>query len=158
MSDYREGTKVDVLYQGSWKNATIKRVIFRGRWLIGYDGWDEKWDEEVGSERLRPRKPWTAWSGVITFVTVGALIAGAVGVVHFFNRGVAYYSAGPNSGVQPRTANALSPRQSILVEWNGTWYPATVLGVEDSSHATVHYDGFSSSYDETVDLTRIRVP
>jgi hypothetical protein len=155
---YPVGTKVDALHQGSWSNATVKRELSPDRWLVGYEGWSESWDEEVGPGRIRERKAWTAWSGVITTVTVGLIIAGGVGVVHHFNQGAAYYSASANSGVQPRTANALSRGQSIFVEWSGTWYPATVLGVDDSSHATVHYDGFSSSYDESVTLDRIRVP
>lgn len=155
---YHVGAKVDVLHQGSWSNATVKKEISTHRWLIGYDGWSESWDEEVGPDRIRPRKPWTAWSGVITFVTVGALLLGAIGVVHLFNHGAAYYPAGASSGTQPRSGYDLSRGQAVLVEWNGTWYPATVVGAVDSSRVTIHYDGFSASYDESVGLARIRVP
>lgn len=155
---YPAGTKVDALHQGSWSNATVKRELSPDRWLVSYDGWSDSWDEEVGPDRIRARKPWTAWSGVITAATVAAIIAAAVGVVHVFNGGAAYYGAGPNSGVQPRSGYDLVRGQSVFVEWNGTWYPATVLGADDGSHVRVHYDGFSSSDDESVTLPRIRVP
>lgn len=154
---YTVGTKVDVLHQGSWSNATIKKVISTNRWLIGYDGWGTNWDEEVGPDRIRPRKPWTAWSGVITVVTVGVIIFAGMAVAHFFNQGAAYHPYGASSGTQPRSGYDLSRGQSVIVEWNGTWYEATVVSADDSSHATVHYDGYSSSYDESVELTRIRV-
>lgn len=150
------GAKVDVLHQGSWSNATVKEVVGHHRWKVGFDGWGENWDTEVGPELIRPRKPWTAWSGVITVVVVGVIIASGVGVAHVFNGGAAYLPYGASWGTQPRSGNDLVRGQSIHVEWNGSWYPATVVRVDDSSHVFIHYDGYESSFDESVTLDRIR--
>lgn len=44
---------------------------------------------------------------------------------------------------------------SIDVEWNGAWYPASVLAERDGIHH-VHYDGFTSVWDEWVASRRCR--
>ena len=46
--------------------------------------------------------------------------------------------------------------QKVEVEWNGKWYKATVLEVKNNSYK-IHYDGYASSWDETVTASRIRV-
>jgi hypothetical protein len=42
------------------------------------------------------------------------------------------------------------------VEWNGSWYPATVLGV-DGERTLIHYVGYGENWDEWVGPERIRV-
>lgn len=45
--------------------------------------------------------------------------------------------------------------QKVEVEWKGKWYKATILKVENDGYA-IHYDGYASSWDETVVPARIR--
>lgn len=45
---------------------------------------------------------------------------------------------------------------AIDVEWNGTWYPASVLAERDGIHH-VHYDGYTDVWDEWVASRRVRV-
>lgn len=52
---------------------------------------------------------------------------------------------------------ALRVGDKVEVKWSGTWYPATVLAASGGGYK-IHYDGWSSSYDEVVEPVRIRTP
>jgi hypothetical protein len=45
----------------------------------------------------------------------------------------------------------------VDVNWNGSWWQGSVLSV-DSGKYKVHYTGWSASWDETVDASRLRAP
>ena len=45
--------------------------------------------------------------------------------------------------------------QKVEVLWKGRWYKATVLTVKGNAYK-IHYDGYASSWDETVPKNRIR--
>ncbi|UJR81680.1 hypothetical protein [Sandaracinus amylolyticus] len=45
--------------------------------------------------------------------------------------------------------------EKVIVEWRGSWWDATVVGVVGPREWRVHYDGWSSSWDENVGPTRI---
>ena len=47
--------------------------------------------------------------------------------------------------------------QAVLCEWRGRWWRARVLEVQPGGYL-VHYDGYSSSWDETVGADRLRPP
>lgn len=49
-----------------------------------------------------------------------------------------------------------SSANRIEVEWNGTWYPATVLETKKNGDAFIHYDGYSDSWNEWVPPSRQR--
>jgi hypothetical protein len=51
--------------------------------------------------------------------------------------------------------NKYVKNQKVEVEWKGKWYKATVLEVKDNGYR-IHYEGYASSWDETVPATRIR--
>jgi hypothetical protein len=46
-------------------------------------------------------------------------------------------------------------RAEIEVEWNGRWYPATILK-KDGERTRIHYVGFETNWDEWVTKERIR--
>ena len=48
-----------------------------------------------------------------------------------------------------------SAGQQIKVEWNGSWWDAIIREVGDQSYL-IHYIGFESSWDEWVDLSRMK--
>lgn len=52
---YRSGEPVEVWWGSQWWKGTIKRVNDGGTYRIGYDGWSNSWDEDVGARRLRRR-------------------------------------------------------------------------------------------------------
>lgn len=43
----------------------------------------------------------------------------------------------------------------VIVEWKGKWYPARVLEVGSDSYL-IHYEGYESSWDEWVGLSRMK--
>jgi len=45
--------------------------------------------------------------------------------------------------------------KKVEVEWNGAWYPAVILKTEGEKYF-IHYDGYENSWDEWVDIKRIR--
>lgn len=53
------------------------------------------------------------------------------------------------------TQSSFSVNQKVEVLWKGRWYKATVLSVNGNSYK-IHYDGYASSWDETVPKSRIR--
>jgi hypothetical protein len=45
----------------------------------------------------------------------------------------------------------------IEVDWNGSWYEATILEIKDQKYK-IAYVGYDSNWDEWVDLKRMRKP
>jgi Zn-dependent protease with chaperone function len=45
--------------------------------------------------------------------------------------------------------------QHVEVEWQGKWWPAEILNIEGNSFS-IHYENFDSSWDEWVEVSRIR--
>ena len=44
----------------------------------------------------------------------------------------------------------------VLVEWEGSDYPAFVVAIEGPARYRVHYDGYDSIWDETVNVSRVK--
>jgi hypothetical protein len=53
-------------------------------------------------------------------------------------------------------AKKWKPQDAVQVEWKGSWYQATILEAKDDGNYKIHYDGWSSSWDEVVPPNRIR--
>jgi hypothetical protein len=49
------------------------------------------------------------------------------------------------------------PKSAVEVQWQGQWYPATVLKTEGGRYS-IHYLGYDDSWDEWVTRERIRFP
>ncbi|MGV3658494.1 MAG: Tudor-knot domain-containing protein [Chitinophagaceae bacterium] len=50
--DYKKGTKVEILWSGSWYKGSVIEVK-DSKYKITYEGWSSSWDEWVGRDRLR---------------------------------------------------------------------------------------------------------
>lgn len=50
--DYKKGTKVEILWSGSWYKGSIIEVKDK-QYKITYEGWSSNWDEWVSKDRLR---------------------------------------------------------------------------------------------------------
>jgi hypothetical protein len=45
----------------------------------------------------------------------------------------------------------------VMVEWKGSWWPAKVIGIrKGNTPYKIHYDGYSSSWDEWIGSARIK--
>jgi hypothetical protein len=55
------------------------------------------------------------------------------------------------------TAVTCEAGNAIQVEWNGTWYDATILaGPNEAAQCQIHYDGWDATWDEWVGAERMR--
>ncbi len=57
----------------------------------------------------------------------------------------------------PVAAGAYAAGDAVQIEWNGTWYAGRILEVAGARYK-ITYDGYSSSWDEWVDVSRLRRP
>lgn len=64
----------------------------------------------------------------------------------------------PAAQEEPKpAAQKFSKGDPVMVEWKGSWWPAKVIAFrEGSTPYKIHYDGYSSSWDEWVGLSRIK--
>jgi hypothetical protein len=71
---------------------------------------------------------------------------------------VAPVAAAPQvAAAQPaKRASTFAVDDDVDVEWKGAWYPASVMEVKAQGKYKIHYQGYDSSWDETVGPSRIR--
>jgi RNA binding activity-knot of a chromodomain len=65
----------------------------------------------------------------------------------------------PTFNVEPPAQPAVNDPavgDDVQVEWNGTWYPATILERRDAQAWFIHYTGYDASWDEVVGPDRLR--
>lgn len=68
---------------------------------------------------------------------------------------VAFFILAALFGIGIGFAAEYAMEQPVLVEWHGTWYKAKVIGFGNGC-TWIHYDGYSSSWDECVGPHRIK--
>lgn len=70
-------------------------------------------------------------------------------------------AAAPAQAAEPAGTAAAGSKfnvgDAVKVEWKGSWWPARVIAVGKNSWK-IHYDGYSSSWDEWVGPARIKSP
>ncbi len=94
-ASFAAGDPVKVLWNGSWWNGRIVRVLAATAWEISYDGYGASWHETVGPDRLTPNTSsartgapleaaarqgsgrqvlWLVAAGVALFVAIGSVL------------------------------------------------------------------------------------
>ena len=58
-------------------------------------------------------------------------------------------------GASPASRASWKVGDRVKVSWKGSWYPASILDVDDGKYR-IHYDGYEDSWDEWVDALRIK--
>jgi hypothetical protein len=56
VGSWKPREEVEVEWHGSWWPAVVLEKRGGERWLVRYEGYDEDWDEVVGSDRIRERR------------------------------------------------------------------------------------------------------
>jgi hypothetical protein len=138
---YVQGEAVDLWYGSRWYDGTVKEVRRGGRYLVGYDGWSDSWDEVVTNERLRKRA-----AAPPPADTASASVA---------------QPGDPEPPPSDASTSELEPAQyqqgaPVEILWGASWYDGTVKEVLGGGEYLVGYDGYSSSWDEVVDATRLK--
>lgn len=134
---YQVGDHVLVEEKGDELPAVVVAVEGPSRLRVHFDGYGDDWDETVPGTRIRGR-----YEGAV--VPPSAKTRGRPGA-----SASASASAAPLVGIY-------RPGDRLRVEWRGSVYGATVVGVVDADHYRVHYDAYGPEWDETVPLARIQ--
>ena len=56
----------------------------------------------------------------------------------------------------PTSPGVFKVGDKVDVEWHGKFYPSTILAVLPGDQYKIHFDGWSSSWDEVVPVKRIK--
>lgn len=135
---HQVGDHVLVEWRGAEYPAVIVSVEGPTRFLVHYDGYSEDWDELIPIARIRGRLSMTPASGAAA--KPAPLRAKADASVPL--------DAGPRS--------VYREGERVRVEWHGSMYPATIIGVLGDDRYRVHYEGYGNEWDEDVGLNRIQ--
>jgi hypothetical protein len=134
---YRVGERVLVEWEeGKFYPAYIIDVHSTTRYRVHFDGYDSRWDEDVGVDRIRGRA-----EGQIVPPPAPAKVTRASGA--------------PVGSSTASLGNPYSVGERVRVTWRGSVYAATVLEVIGKNQLLVHYDGYESAWDEKIPLDRV---
>jgi len=61
------------------------------------------------------------------------------------------------SGIAINANTRLTVGTRVLADWNGIWWRAEVIALEQSGRVKIHYVGWDNSWDETVPRSRLQV-
>lgn len=135
---YRVGDRVVVEAGGEEYAAFVTEITGRARYRVHYQGYDERWDEEVTADRIR------------TTLAPDDPAPEPTRAPH----------APQTSGERAKTNTLRTPRpykagDKLRVTWRGSKYSATVLQVISADELLVRYDGHEAAWDEIVTTDRI---
>jgi hypothetical protein len=135
---YRVGEHVLVEWEeGKLYPAYVIETHSTTRYRVHFDGYDSRWDEDVGVDRIRGRI-----EGPVAPPPPPAKVARVAGAPTG--------SAGPGSA-----SNPFREGDRVRVTWRGSVYPAVVLQIVGKDRLLVHYEGHENAWDETVSLDRV---
>ena len=103
-------------------------------------------------------KLFVEWHGRVWPATVLSIVDADRAVIHYDGYGPEWDEVVPTQRAL-RDGGSLAeakPGASVFIEWNGSWWPATVRAVKKDGWA-IHYDGYGPEWDETVGPARIKV-
>jgi hypothetical protein len=157
-SPFARGARVWVEWRGSWWDGTILSAAPDGRFRVHYDGWSSSWDEDVPPSRLAPKSGPPPGRRAGTPPVVRALLLAVVlAVIAIAGHLVARTQFDAPEGAPALSLGEATPGRAVWIEWQGTWWPGSVRSVDGSSgRVFVHYEDWSSDYDESVAPTRLR--
>jgi hypothetical protein len=134
---YRVGERVLVEWEeGKLYPAYIIDMHSTTRYRVHFDGYDSRWDEDVGVDRIKGRA-----EGHVQPPPAPLKVARASGA--------------PAGSSSVSLGNPYQAGERIRVTWRGSVYAATVLEVVGKNQILVHYDGYESAWDEKVSLDRV---
>jgi hypothetical protein len=134
---YRVGERVLVEWEeGKFYPAYIIDVHSTTKYRVHFDGYDARWDEDVGVDRIRGRA-----EGQVPPPPAPAKVKRASGA--------------PTGSSSVSLGNPYQVGERVRVTWRGSVYAATVLEVVGKNQLLVHYDGYESAWDERVTLDRV---
>jgi hypothetical protein len=133
---YRVGDQVMVEWEGPLPYpAKILAVESPGKYRVHYEGYEPIWDESVPATRIKGKYQGTVKQKPPPPAKVRARMPQT-----------------PGAAVQ----SVYKVGDRVKVEWKGSFYPASIIGVLGNERYRVHYDGYDLNWDEDVDFARIQ--
>jgi hypothetical protein len=134
---HQVGDHVLVEWRGSDYPAVIVSVEGPTHFVVHYDGYSEDWDEVIQEARIHGKLGFSPAQGIQPP-----------------GRARDKATASTSASAGPRSVYREGER--VRVEWHGSMYPATILGVLGDDRYRVHYEGYGNEWDEDVGLNRIQ--
>lgn len=134
---YRVGDHVMVEWDGKNYPAFIIERKGRTRYRVHFDGYDSRWDDDVGLDRIKGFV-----KGHVTPPPPPARVARAAGI-----------NPKASSSAEPVSTYKVGDR--VHVTWRGSKYKATIIQVISPVRFRVHYNGYGTAWDETITIDRI---
>lgn len=136
---YRVGEYVLVEWEpGHLYPAYIVETKSRTTFRVHYEGYDSRWDEDVGIQRIKGRI-----EGPVAPPPPPEKVARAAGI------------AVPKGSSSAGPVSTYKVGDRVKVTWRGSVYPATIVGIVAQDRFLIHYDGLESAWDETIHSDRI---
>jgi len=134
---YRVGDHVLVEWEeGKTYPAYVLEVNGRSRYRVHFEGYDSRWDEDVGIDRILGRV-----EGPVAPQPPPEKVTRAAGA--------------PEGSAKPTGTHGYQPGDRVRVTWRGSVYAAVVVGVEGKDRLLVHYEGHENAWDEVVSTDRV---
>lgn len=144
---FKLGQLCSANWNGGWYPVEIAQVK-DGSYLIHYVGYGCNWDEWVPLDRLRQNNP----------AQVSSCAHTEPYQHHTYDAKAHHHpqtEAAPPENQKSQGSAPLKAGDHVQIEWHGSWYPGSILKATGDAY-TIHYDGYGSNWDETVDKSRIR--
>jgi hypothetical protein len=136
---YRVGEYVLVQWEegGPSYPAYVTEVKGRTRYRVHFEGYESRWDEDVGVERIVGRV-----RGPVAVPPPPPKVAAAAGLP-------------PQPSSSAATSAPYRVGDRVRVMWRGSPYPATIVDVLAPDRFVVHYEGYEAGWDEPIHIDRI---
>ena len=119
--------------------AYVLEVNGKSRYRVHFEGYDSRWDEDVGIDRIVGRV-----EGPVAPMPPPEKVTRSAGT--------------PAGSAKPTGAHGYQAGDRVRVTWRGSVYAAVVIGVEGKDRLLVHYEGHENAWDEVVDDRSRRQP
>jgi hypothetical protein len=134
---YRVGDHVLVEWEeGKNYPAYVLEVTGRGKYRVHFDGYDSRWDEDVGIDRIVSRV-----EGPVAQLAPPEKVTRVTGA--------------PEGSAKAASMHGFQAGDRVRVTWRGSPYAAVVLEVQGKDRLLVHYEGHENAWDEVVTIDRV---
>ncbi len=133
-SEHRVGDRVWIAFGETWYPGKVVAVFQPAVYEVAYDGYAADWNRVARPGQLR------RWDSPPT--SEGPPTAP---------------SFEPDPGLPVEDITQLHVGMAVLILWNDTLWPGTVVRFE-GEQVRIHYDGYEDSADETVTIERLSIP
>lgn len=157
---YRVGEYVLVEWgdDGKLYPAYVVEISGPSRFRVHFEGYDARWDEDVGVDRIKgrvegpvvPPPPPAKVARASQPRTPKPPPSGAPAPA-----GSASASAPSAAGSAALLVNPFNPGDRVRITWRGSVYAATVIEIVAKDRMLIHYEGYESVWDEVVHTERV---